>query len=253
MSKFIKPKPIENEIILDPSKVIMSKTDQKGIIMYANDYFMEICGYEEFELMGKPHNVIRHPDMPKVIFKFIWEKLHKGENVFAIVKNLAKDGSYYWVMTTFETTFDDDGKILYHYARRKAIPSKVKKKVAALYKKIKKIENQDEKVAEKYLYGYLENLGIKYDQAVLSLLEMTGQDLNQYFLNTEINTNINTEDIVLEIDFDHIEQKTKKETSSNEIDQIKNKIAKLQEELSTKQNKDQKNKGFFKHFFPKDD
>ncbi len=65
MYKLTKPTPIEKEIKLDPSRMIMSKTDPKGIIEYANDYFMEISGYEEYELMGQPHNIIRHPDMPR--------------------------------------------------------------------------------------------------------------------------------------------------------------------------------------------
>ena len=102
----------------------MSKTNRKGVIQYANNYFLEVCQYSENEILGKPHNIIRHPDMPKVIFKVMWEKLHKGENLFAVVKNLTKDGSFYRVVTKFETTYDKDGNIISHYARRKAVPKK---------------------------------------------------------------------------------------------------------------------------------
>lgn len=67
----IRPEPTGREIKLDPNEIIMSKTDKKGIIEYANDYFMQICGYEEHELMGEPHNCIRHPLMPKIVFKIL--------------------------------------------------------------------------------------------------------------------------------------------------------------------------------------
>ncbi|MEJ2469266.1 MAG: PAS domain S-box protein, partial [Campylobacterales bacterium] len=68
------PQPVDEEIKLDPKKYIVSKTDPKGIIEYGNDYFVEISGYKESELIGQPHNIIRHPDMPKVVFKLMWDR-----------------------------------------------------------------------------------------------------------------------------------------------------------------------------------
>ncbi|MEA2111286.1 MAG: PAS domain-containing protein [Campylobacterota bacterium] len=90
-----RPDPVNEEIVLDPKQYIVSKTDRKGVIEYGNEYFVEISGYKESELIGTPHNLIRHPDMPKVAFKMMWERILKGENFIAIVKNLAKDGRYY--------------------------------------------------------------------------------------------------------------------------------------------------------------
>ena len=255
MRDFIRPKPIDNEIVLDPSKIIMSKTDYKGVVLYANDYFMKICKYEEWELMGQPHNVIRHPDMPKVIFKFMWERLHQGKNIHAIVKNLAKDGSYYWVMTTFETSYDEDGNILAHYARRKAVPKKAKEAFENLYSKILKIEQQNETAAEKFFYGYIENSGKSYDQLFLDILEMSKEEVVSYFKNERTILIPKKEDVDLDIDFTNIEQKKqpeiKQEKSNEELEKLKADIAKLQEALAKKEEEPKKKKGLFGKFFSK--
>jgi len=98
-----KPTPIDEEIALEPKKYIISSTDLKGNITDVNDCFVEISGYSREELIGNPHNIIRHPDMPKIVFKLMWERLKSGEDILALVKNLAKDGRYYWIFTTFES------------------------------------------------------------------------------------------------------------------------------------------------------
>lgn len=185
MNRLDFPVPIEREIKLDPSLIIMSKTDAKGIIEYANDYFMEISGYEEYELMGQPHNIIRHPEMPKVIFKLLWERLHKGENIHVLVKNLAKDGRYYWVLTNFETKYNDNGEIRSHYARRKAAPENAIFIIEKLYKTLLAIEkNQNPQVAERYFYGLLEEKGQTYDAFILDILGASEKSLQNYFSET---------------------------------------------------------------------
>ncbi|QKX07608.1 PAS domain-containing protein [Aquimarina sp. TRL1] len=161
------PTPLDEEIILDPQETIMSKTNPHGTIEYANDYFMNICGYEEHELIGKPHNIIRHPDMPKVIFKWLWERLKKKENIHALVKNLAKDGRYYWVITDFEVKCNEYGEIDSLFARRKAPPRKTIQLVRELYKKLLAIEKASGvEVSEKYLIGFLEEKGKTYDEFI---------------------------------------------------------------------------------------
>jgi PAS domain S-box-containing protein len=173
---------IESEIKIDPSKTIMSKTDKRGIIEYANDYFMEVSGYEEHELMGQSHNIIRHPDMPKVIFKELWRRLKNGKNIYAIVKNKAKDGRYYWVLTSFETKYDADGNITSHYAKRKAVPSQAIFYIEKVYKTLRAIEkNQSLEVAEKYFKGMLEEKHMNYDQFILAILNTDSQALSNYF------------------------------------------------------------------------
>lgn len=190
MSKLVRPTPIDREIKLDPSKTIMSKTNSQGIVEYANEYFMEISGYEEFELMGQPHNVIRHPDMPKIIFKVMWERLNEGKNIHALVKNMSKDGRYYWVLTDFETKYDEDSSIKSHYARRKAAPGNAVFQIEKLYKTLRAIEEkQSPEIAEKYFTGLLEEKGISYDQYVLELLEVNSTGLNSYFFDTKQQVN----------------------------------------------------------------
>lgn len=185
MDTFTKPTPIEKEIKLDPSRVIMSKTDSEGIIEYANDYFMEMSGYEEFELMGQPHNIIRHPDMPKIVFKLLWERLQEGKNVHVIIKNLTKEGSYYWVLTNFEIKYNKKGQIISYFAHRKAAPSSAIYEIEKLYKIILSIEKKrSPEIAEKYFYSFLEESGKTYDEYILSLLNITPSALKAYFSGT---------------------------------------------------------------------
>jgi PAS domain S-box-containing protein len=177
-----KPFPVDKEINLDPTKTIMSKTDTRGIIEYANEYFMEISGYEEFELMGRPHNIIRHPDMPKTIFKLMWDSIEKGQNIHAFVKNMAKDGRYYWVLTNFEIKKDAEGNVISYYARRKAAPRNAIYEIDRLYYILKSIENkQDMQTALNYFIGMLEEKNMTYNQFILSILEVNQQQLSEYF------------------------------------------------------------------------
>jgi len=101
--------------------VIFSKTDLKGIIVHVSDAFCKISGYTKKELIGKNHNIIRHPDMPKESFKYLWDCLKKGEKVTLEVKNLKKDGGYYWVEAEFEPFFDSNGTHIGYSAVRKDI------------------------------------------------------------------------------------------------------------------------------------
>lgn len=91
-----RPDPIDEEYIFEKG-LIVSSTDLKGIITYANRKFCEIAGYTKDELVGMDHNIVRHPDMPKVAFQEIWETIQSGKEWTGIVKNLRKDGRYYWV------------------------------------------------------------------------------------------------------------------------------------------------------------
>ncbi len=156
-----KPTPIDEEIILDPKRYIVSETDQKGKITFANDYFQEVSGYTEEELIGKPHSIVRHPDMPKVVFKLLWETISKGKNINAVVKNLAKDGRYYWIFTEFEIRKDTDtGEIIGYHASRKSISKHVLEIIADLYKKLLEIEKKDGiEASEKYLIEFLKSHG----------------------------------------------------------------------------------------------
>ena len=186
MKKVIRPIPKNQEIKLNPYKTIMSKTDQKGIIEYANDYFMEVSGYKEWELMGQPHNILRHPDMPKLVFKLLWERLNVAQPIYAIVKNLAKDGSFYWVIADFKTKIDDTGNIT-HFARRKAVPDDVKAKIEKIYSNILEIEKSAGiEASDAYFKGLLEDAGINYDEFIVNLMGLNETQLHDY-MSSEIN------------------------------------------------------------------
>jgi len=181
-----RPLPMDKEINLDPNKTILSKTDSKGIIEYANDYFIEISGYEEFELMGQPHNIVRHPDMPKTIFKLMWESLKKGENIHAFVKNLSKDGRYYWVLTNFEFKYDEEGNLVSYYAKRKAAPRNAIFEIEKLYYTLRNIEaRQGMNTAVNYLHGMLEDKKMTFNEYNYNLLNVNENALKNYFDNSK--------------------------------------------------------------------
>jgi len=170
------PEPIDNEIKLNTKRYIVSKTDDKGIIEYGNDYFVEISGYTEAELIGQPHSIVRHPDMPKVAFKLMWDRIKQGKNFMAVVKNLAKDGSYYWVVTDFEPKMDPiTNEVISHTAFRKAAPQKAIDAIVPLYKKLIEIEKKSGmEASEKYLHGFLEEQKTSYDDLINKIVGNTG-------------------------------------------------------------------------------
>ncbi len=165
-----RPTPIDEEIELKNNVYIESDTDPKGIITYANDYFAEISGYTPEELVGQPHNIVRHPDMPKVLFRILWDRLKAGKNFIAAVKNLAKDGRYYWVFTDFETVRDAEGNISGYKAIRKKISHHVTDVLDPIYKKMVELEQEGGmEASEKYLTNLLAEHGD--DITVDNLLE----------------------------------------------------------------------------------
>ncbi|MCO6176093.1 PAS domain-containing protein [Flavobacterium sp. NRK F10] len=166
-----RPTPIDKEVIWDKTRTIMSKTDKYGTIEYANEVFVDVCGYEDYELVGQPHNIIRHPDMPKVVFKVLWDNLKLGNNFHAVVKNMAKSGRYYWVITDFDISRNEDGEITHYFARRKAVPQEVVSKIEPLYKKLLQIEEAaGMEGSEKYLTGFLEEQGQDYVEFLKGLM-----------------------------------------------------------------------------------
>ncbi len=130
-----KPTPIDEEYLFE-GRAIVSETDLKGFITYANRKFCEISGYNADELVGKPHNIIRHPDMPKAAFGQMWSTIQSGALWHGIVKNLRKDGRYYWVDTEVTPTYDENGKVKGYMAARKPASRKNIDESAALYQKM---------------------------------------------------------------------------------------------------------------------
>jgi PAS domain S-box-containing protein len=152
--------PIDKEIKLDPKKYIISQTDAKGKITYCNDYFIEVSGYSQDELIGKSHNIVRHPDMPKVVFKLLWETITQGKNINAVIKNMAKNGCYYWIFTEFEAQKDESDRIVGYRADRKSISPHVLEIIDSLYQELLKIEKSEGiEASEAYLVKFLKEHG----------------------------------------------------------------------------------------------
>jgi len=160
--------PKNSEIFFDAKKLLVTKTDLKGKILYANRAFMEIVQMDEEELIGTPHNIIRHPDMPKVIFKLLWSYLQNKKEIHAYVKNITKDGSYYWVLANVTPSYINGKVVGYHSARRK--PTKEALNIIEpLYKKLLQAEkNAGVSASEKIMNDLLKEKGVNYDEFILS-------------------------------------------------------------------------------------
>ena len=129
------------EVVFDPDEIIVSKTDTKGRITYVNRTFMEVSGFQEEELLGQPHSIIRHGDMPRAVFKLLWERIEEGREIFAYVKNRCKDGGHYWVLAHVTASRDADGEILGFYSVRRTPDRRILKDVILpLYGELRAIE-----------------------------------------------------------------------------------------------------------------
>jgi aerotaxis receptor len=124
-----------NETVLNDDAFLVSETDSKGNIIFANEEFCKIAQYELDELMGKPHNIVRHKDMPKAAFKDLWDTVKKGEVWSGFVKNSTKSGGFYWVFATVYPFLNEQGEQCYLSCRRKPSRENVEK-YDALYKTI---------------------------------------------------------------------------------------------------------------------
>ncbi len=111
--------PLARERAMREEDFIVSKTDVKGRITYTNRIFMEFAGYSESELLGSQHNIVRHPDMPRAVFRHMWETLQAGQEFFGYVKNLCSDGCYYWVFANVTPTLNGRGETVGYYSVRR--------------------------------------------------------------------------------------------------------------------------------------
>lgn len=128
------------ETFVPSDELIVSRTDLKGNITYANETFADISGYSIDELIGKPHNIVRHPDMPKSVFKELWEDLQTKGFWSGFVKNIRKDEGYYWVYAEVSTVLKD-GKVVEYKSIRTPVSFENKKKYQLLYDEIRQKDN----------------------------------------------------------------------------------------------------------------
>lgn len=156
-------------------EIIVSKTDPKGRIIYANEVFLRLAGYQEQEILNQPHSIIRHPHMPRCVFKLLWTTIEAGKECFAYVLNRSKNGDHYWVLAHVTPTFDSQGKIVSYHSNRRVPRRDAVDKAAALYAELSAIENaaSDRKVgmdqAFQAMIDKLQALGVPYDEFVFAL------------------------------------------------------------------------------------
>ena len=133
------PTDIEHEV--KSVDIVVSKGDAEGNITYANPIFFKLAGYSQGELLEQPHSIIRHPDMPKVIFKFLWDNLKSGKDVKTFVKNLCKDGGFYWVFAHVRVATNPDGSFRNYVSTRKGMSPGARAIIESLYRQLSEAEN----------------------------------------------------------------------------------------------------------------
>jgi PAS domain S-box-containing protein len=166
--------PTQRERVMRENDFIVSKTDPKGIITYCNPIFIEFSGYTEEELLGSQHNIIRHPDMPRAAFKLVWDTIQAGNEVFAYVKNMSRDGGYYWVFTHIAPDFGQDGRIVGYTSVRRCPKRSAVEAITPVYRQMLQAEKaagaRDAIAASTgILVDLLKKSGISYEELVFSL------------------------------------------------------------------------------------
>ena len=160
--------PKNSEKTFSKDELLVTKTDLKGKITYANRGFMDIVNMDETQLVGAPHNIIRHPDMPKVIFKYLWSYLQNKQEIHAYVKNLCADGSYYWVMANVTPSYLN-GKVVGYHSSRRSPTKEALDIIVPLYQKLLQAEKSGGvNASEKIINDLLQDKGVNYDEFILS-------------------------------------------------------------------------------------
>lgn len=168
---------IPKEIHITNQDMIVSSTDKKGNITYVNDIFCKIAGYDRKELIGQAHNIIRHQDMPKAVFRLLWQRVLNGEIIYAFVKNKAKNGDYYWVKAYVKPIMKD-GEVVQLTSYRKPVNEFAKEYISKLYSTLieyEKTHSIDESL--QLIEAYLDERGLTYDQFIDRLSLGKGVDI----------------------------------------------------------------------------
>lgn len=163
------------ERTFEPDELIVTKTDLKGRITYANDVFLRVSAFVEDDVIGKPHNIIRHPAMPRCIFALLWETLERGEEMFAYVVNVAGDGAHYWVFAHVTPSFDERGTMVGYHSNRRVPDRSAIAAVEAVYAQLIATEARHPRPTDAIaasraeLEDLLAQRGATYDEFVWSL------------------------------------------------------------------------------------
>lgn len=168
-------RPTGREVFFSPDDIIVSKTDLKGRITYVNTVFCDIAKFSERELLGQPHSLIRHPDMPRAVFKLLWDHLLEGREIFAYVKNMTKTGDHYWVFAHATPSYDSNRQIKSFHSNRRVPKREAIAAVEPLYAELSRIEAQHRNGKEALaasssrLADFVSSSKMSYDELVLAL------------------------------------------------------------------------------------
>lgn len=168
-------RPTGAESTFGEDELIVSKTDLKGHLTYVNEVFLRVAHYDLNEVIGQPHSMIRHPDMPRCVFKLLWDSIQAKKEIFAYVVNMAKNGDHYWVLAHVTPSLDAQQNVVgYHSNRRKPDASQVSK-IREIYASLSAEENRHDSRKDGMLRGYdmlmdtIKSKGMEYDQFVFSV------------------------------------------------------------------------------------
>ena len=166
--------PTQQERVMREQDFLVSKTDLKGRITYGNRIFIEFSGYSEAELLGTQHNIVRHPDMPRGVFKFLWDTIQQKRECFAYVKNMSKDGGFYWVFANVTPSYDERGEVSGYFSVRRKPKASGIEAVTGLYRLMLEAEqragSKDACAASlELLNRVLADKGVDYDTFILSI------------------------------------------------------------------------------------
>lgn len=168
--------PIDVESRFGEEEIIVSKTDARGHITYANDVFLRVSKFAWSDLEGKPHNVIRHPDMPRGVFKLLWDTIGAGSELFAYIKNICADGSYYWVLAHVTPTREAGGRIIGYHSNRRHPHRTAIDAIAPMYAQMLRLESsagagpRAAEASAAWLAGELASQQRSYEEFIWSLI-----------------------------------------------------------------------------------
>lgn len=163
------------ERMLKEHELIVSKTDPTGRITYANQVFLNISDYSENEVIGAPHSILRHPDMPRAVYKLLWERIASGNEIFSYVVNLCKSGDHYWVFAHVTPSWDSQGNIIGYHSNRRMARASALETIKPLYKELLQVESAQGdrrrglESSYQALLDKLSDLGVSYDEFIFSI------------------------------------------------------------------------------------
>ncbi|PAF44500.1 PAS domain-containing protein [Helicobacter sp. 11S02596-1] len=161
---------MEQELVLGTNTLITSKTDLRGRIIYCNQDFIDYAGLSEGELINKPHNIIRHPDMPKTVFSLLWDYVKSGKEIFAFVKNKSKDNQFYWVFANVTPSLDIQNNIIGYYSVRRKPNPKAIQVISDIYAQMVEVEKtQGITGGSQILKNLCEKFNKPYNQVIFDL------------------------------------------------------------------------------------